>query len=386
MKRLQHTPELISLLKKAVGEDVDITDQFAVFESITLNDKPLPGKRGTMWEGAVATPLTLKQIADHINDGNHIPLVSDHDLSGSPKGRLFHAGLHYGDDGEFELRTLFYLDPTEALTASKIDAGSLDEVSISFLPTQYQCSECEFDYLGEEADFENLYTRTCDNGHTIGTDGVHVRMIGLDSLVETSLVARGAADKPKIVGKSASKLRPAVAQRLAAHGFEDVDRLIVRASLGEDKVDTSKLTADLVEAKTELGVLKASVSHIETARDTAVTRVGELEASLGERDTQITELQAELKTAKDASKAEEADAAVTFLQDVLTKLHTAKGEDVPADLPATVAELTASIKEKTADLTAILPVGGKGVGATGSDTDNKSRKPALLAGFKTNRS
>jgi hypothetical protein len=91
MKQLTMTAELSALIKKAVGEDVDPTN-FAVFETIALNTKPLPGKRGALFEGAVVQPITLKEMVDSINSGNHLPLIADHELMGAPKGRFFHAG------------------------------------------------------------------------------------------------------------------------------------------------------------------------------------------------------------------------------------------------------------------------------------------------------
>ena len=381
MKQLELTAELTTLIKSRVGEDTDLTG-IAVFEAITLNTKPLPGKKGTLWEAAVATPLTLRQIADHINGGGHIPLIADHELMGAPKGRVFSADLMYGDDGEFELRTLFYLDQTEAELIAKLNAGSLDEVSISFLPTQYLCSECDFDYLGDGANFENLYTRTCSNDHEIGKDGVHVRMVGLASLVEVSLVARGAADNPKIVGRSASKLAPASAQRLAARGFE-LDGLVCQASRGViEPMNTEKLTADLVEAKTEVGLLKAAaqtfdaqLSAANTARDEALEQVTSLTA---ERDN----LQTELSTAKAESKVEDHDAAVAYLTSVLTKLHTAAGETAE-NLPTSVAELTAAIDAKTAGLTALIPAGGATQETRGNSETDIAKVD--LSAFKTNR-
>jgi len=86
MKRLELTPELKQLIKDRVGEDVNL-DAIAVFESISLNNKPLPGKKGTLWEGAVATPLTLKQINDSIDSGKSIPLMLDHDVRAMPTTR-----------------------------------------------------------------------------------------------------------------------------------------------------------------------------------------------------------------------------------------------------------------------------------------------------------
>lgn len=386
MKQLELTDELIARIKANVGEDVNL-EGISVFEAITLNTKPLPGKKGTIWEGAVATPLTLQQIADKINSpGGHIPLISDHELMGAPKGRVFAAELMYGDDGEFEVRTLFYLDQTEGALVTKLNAGSLDEVSISFLPTQYQCSECDFDYLGEGANYENFYTRTCADGHEIGKDGVHVRMVGLAALVEVSLVARGAADKPKIVGRSASKLTSAPAQRLAAKGFE-LDGLVCRASAGVIKpMNTEKLTADLVEAKTEVGVLKAAASTFEaqltaanTARDEAVGQVAELTTKVGELETQL----AAATEAQPETKVEEHDAAVAYLTSVLTKLHVAAGETAE-NLPETVAGLTAAIDAKTNGLTALIPAGGVSTPAGGNTEDDNPAKVDLSA-FKTNR-
>jgi phage head maturation protease len=381
MKQLELTPELEARIKSAVGNDVDLTG-IAVFEAITLNTKPLPGKRGTLWEGAVATPLTLRQIADHINGGGHIPLIADHDLFGAPKGRVFAAELMYGDDGEFELRTLFYLDQTETTVITKINAGSLDEVSISFLPTQYQCSECDFDYLGEGSNFENLYTRTCSEGHKIGVDGVHVRMIGLASLVEVSVVARGAADNPKIVGRSSSKVAPASAQRLAARGFE-IDGLVCRASRGEDNVDLTKLTADLIDAKTKVGVLEAAAGQHEVQLTAATTRADGLQTQLTAAQERVTTLEAELTTAKEATREADATAAVTWLTASLTKLLAAAGKPTE-NLPTTVTELTAAIDAETKGLTAIIPAGGASEGARNANLSED--RPAVAVGaFKTRR-
>jgi hypothetical protein len=382
MKRLELTPELLQLIKDRVGPDVEL-DGIAVFESISLNNKPLPGKKGTFWEKAVATPLTLRQIADYLQAGNHIPLMMDHTMAGAPKGRVFEAGIDYSGDGEFELRTLFYLDKTETELATKIDAGVYDEVSVTFLPTSYLCSECDFDYLGEGANFENFYTRTCSEGHTIGTDGVHVRMVGLATLTELSLVARGAADKPKIVGRSASKLAPtsAPAQRLAARGFE-IDGLVCQASRGEDLVNTEKLVADLMAATSELATLKANagtheaaITAANTARDEALGQVTTLTA---ERD----DLQTQLTTATAENKTEEATAATTWLTASLTKLLTAAGKSVE-NLPTDVAALTAAIDAETKGLTALIPAGGASEGGSGSET--REAPKANLSAFTTRK-
>lgn len=362
MKQIPITPELSALIKERVDPDID-TSGLAIFEAIALNTKPLTGKNGTIFEKAVIAPVTLRQMADSIRNGNHLPLISDHQLMGEPKGRVFDADLFYGEGGDLQLRALFYLDPTEQDLITKLNAGSLDEVSVSFLPTQFLCSDCLWDYLGPEASWENMMSRTCANGHTIGEDGVHANLVGLSEFIELSLVARGAADNAKIVGRSQSKLQPAMFARLQARGF-DTESLIVRASKGEHEVsfDTNALITQLTESQASVidltrrhAAAEAQVTSLTAERDTAVARVAELET--------------ELSTAKQGSRADEAEAALAFLKDVRAKLAAAHKNEAQA--PETVAELIADIKTMTSDLTAILPTGGVSVELNGSDGEPK---------------
>lgn len=375
MKQLPMTPELSALIKKAVGNDVE-TDNLAVFETIALNDKPLVGKKNSLFEGAVVKPITLSQMVDSINSGNHLPLIADHELIGAPKGRFFHAGLEF-TGASVELRALFYLDPTETDLIAKLNAGSLDEVSVSFLSTQFLCSECGWDYF-QFGTSENIWERTCANEHKIGVNGTHGEMVGLSQFIELSLVARGAADKPKIVGRSDSKLLPASAMRLAAKGFE-IDGLVCRASAGEEVVnfDPSKLITDLAASQAQVITLTAD----KTAADGQVASLTATNTDLTGKVTtlegQVTQLTADLEAAK-ASPSNQADydAAIAYLGDVLTKVTVAAGGEAPATdaLPKTVADLTAAINEKTSNLTAILPVGGRS--QTERTTELAARIPA----------
>jgi predicted nucleic acid-binding Zn-ribbon protein len=206
-------------------------------------------------------------------------------------------------------------------------------------------------------------------------------MTGLADLIELSLVARGAASNPKIVGRSASKLAPAPAQRLAARGFE-IDRLVCQASRGEDQVDVSKLTADLIDAKTKVGVLEAAAATHETALTAANTRATELQTQLSAAQESVTRLEAELATAQGASKADEATAAVAWLTASLTKLLTAAKKPVE-NLPTDVAALTAAIDAETKGLTALIPPGG--ASEAGLEDTTEAKPAAALSAFKTHR-
>jgi hypothetical protein len=372
MKQLEMTPALSAMIKAAVGDDVD-TAGLAVFETIMLNTKPLPGKRGALFEQAVVQPITLKEMVDHINaQGGHLPLVSDHDLSGAPKGRLFHAALDF-EDASLTMRGLFYLDATEATLIAKLNAGSLDEVSVAFLSREFNCSECGWDYFGLGASPEHIWDRVCANGHQIGKGGVHGEMVGLNQFVETSLVARGAADKPKIVGKSQSKLAPEGLKLLAAKGFE-TDELVVQASLGaKDEITmdpNAALLTQLTTLSTDKGALTAQLTAANGQLTTANGEVTRLTGLVTERDATIATLTADkaaLEARPDASVAAEKDEAVTFLHEQLDHLMIAKGEQkLEGDARLkTVAALKAKIGELTANLTSILPVGGRSAGAGG---------------------
>jgi len=384
MKQLNMTPALSAMIKQAVGEDVD-PSQFAVFETIALNTKPLPGKRGTIFERAVVEPVTLKEMVDSINSGAHLPLIADHELLGAPKGRVFHAGLDVAGDGTLEMRSLFYLDPTEAPLIAKLNAGSLDEVSVAFMSKHLNCSACGWDYFGASSTSKNIVDRTCANGHAIGADGVHGEMFGLNQFIEMSLVARGAADKPKIVGKSQARLAPEGLQLLAANGFE-MDALVVQASAVK-KEDSSMsdaaitaLTAQLTSLSSDKGALTAQLSAAESARETATAEATRLTGAVAERDATIVTLTAErdqLAQRPEAGVATERDEAVTFLQEQVNHLLVASGKTkLEGDsLPSKIAELKAKISELTGNLTSILPVGGRANSAAGVGEVALSYKP-----------
>lgn len=384
MKQLPLTPKLKAMIQSAVGDEVDVSN-FAVFESISLNDKPLPGKRGTLFEKAVVSGATLRLMVESINEGNTLPLMQDHNTRGEPFGRVFHAGLNYSEDGTTELRTLFYVDPTEEQLIAKLNNGTYDEVSVSFLAEHILCSECGWDYRGEDATWENLLDLTCANGHKLGEDGIHARLVGLEQFTELSLVARGAADNPKIVGKSQSKLAPETEQRLAAQGFKEFDRLVCQASLGEDKVadvDFNKLIADLSDAR---GELKVRDKTIEGLNGQITTLTASVETITGERDAAVTakdEAETKLADAAKENKADEASAAVAYLGKVLKNVRIAAGKE-EGDVPETVAELTAAIDEETSKLTAILPVNGVSRGAPNDDED-KDAAPRDYSAFRVN--
>ena len=377
------TPALEAMLKQTLGQDVD-TSGMAVFEVIALNTLPLPGKDGTIWEQARVLPITLKEMVDHINGGKHVPLIADHELWGAPKGRAFHAGLDF-EDGALAMRMLFYLDSTEQTLITKLNAGSLDEVSVAFLSREFNCSECGWNYFSFGSD-ENIWSRTCGNGHKIGTNGVYAEMVGLKQFVELSLVARGAADSPKIVGKSEAKLAPEDALRLAANGFTNPNALVVEASRGKDTMDLTAALTQITNLSTDKGTLTANLASMTTERDNAQAEVTRLSGVVSERDATITSLTAERDEARNANggAVTEVAEAKALLGEQLDALCVALGEaKLEGDArPTTIAAFKTEIESRTGKLTAIIPTGGRSQGAGGDDAGQSKFSAVNPSAFK----
>jgi hypothetical protein len=380
MKELTKTPFITALLGKAVGSGVDVST-LHVYEVRATSTVALRGKSGTVWEKAKISPNTISQLARAVNE-DALPLMMDHDMRGSPFGKFFYAEAIPMDNGETELRGYVYVDSSEDKVLTKLNAGSIDEVSIQFKPQKMLCSECGFDYM--EAAAEDNYAPfiylKCDEDHKIGEDGVHVNLVGVEETMELSLVSRGAAKNSKIIPPSDAKLGQE-AQRLAAAGIK-LDDFYCTASasdLGEEEVDFEKFMAKLdtanqakEDAVVALGAEKAKVTS--------------LEADLASRDETITAITAErdalTQQVADASEAELDAEKIASLKVYVGKQFVAL-KALDGDTNATpldeVSDMLKFIDENEARLSALITPGGVTVGAGAGDDDKAGKeKNALL--------
>lgn len=373
MKQKPHTPFITNLLKKTVGEDAD-TGALPVFEVVATSARPL--KKKGLYDKAVISPITLAQMAQWVNR-EAIPLMQDHNMEGAPKGKFFYAEMRQ-DSGVPELRGLFYVDPSETEIVSKANTGTLDEVSVGFLPSSIKCSQCKWDYMAalRGGDYEPLLTLTCKNGHKLNKDGVHAMVDGLEDFMELSVVSRGAAPNSKIIGNDNAKLGEHV-EKLAASGFDVSDLyLTASASEGVEEVDLSELVTKLSDAQANVLVVTARAETAETALQAANDRATTAEA-------RVTELETELAAAQEATAPTEDAAALGAAQDFLSKQYTAvltAAGVTEITVPDTVAELIAGIEDHRAKLSAILPVGG--VALSANHQEDKTEVPANLSAFK----
>lgn len=392
MKQLQKTPFVSSVLRAIVGSDVDI-DSLAVFEATATSTIPLRGKDGTIHEKAVIAPHTLSALAELANNEG-APLMMDHNMDGSPFGKFFYGQVMPQENGHTELRSLFYVDSTEDKLIAKMDAGTVDEVSIAFLPEKMNCNQCGFDYMAalKDGDVLPLITRECENGHKIGVDGTHIILNGVQELLELSVVSRGAAKNSKIIGQSESKLGMD-GQRLAAKGL-DINELYVTATAtnegSNDMSDITTLVTQLSDTKGDLKValadrarLEEELSEAKGARSAADKRVTELEAELATARQEADEAPSAEEKQEAKQDKEDKDKAKTFLSAQYEAVMLASGKTKDEiTVPETVAELIAGIEEHKAELSALFPIGGKSVGAA---DDNREVVSGNLDHFKTRR-
>lgn len=367
MKRISLTPEIETHLRRSLGADADLS-QHVVFEAIALNTLPLRKSHPIYKDARMDTGVLYEMAMALVAESRPVQIM--HDKEVLPVGRVFH-----GEVADNELRVLFFIDPSEASTISKIENGTVDQVSVSVLTKQILNSVSGFDYLGPDADFEHFFSGTDNDGNTIGKDGCYARLVGLDSFFEMSLVGQGGARNARIVGRDESYFGSSY-QKLAANGIDpSVFVLAASATPKEPEMDLTELVAKLTSKEVEL--------HDATKSNETLT------AELTAAKTKIEELQAELDALKSNEQVdvegltEERDNAVGALKNVATVLLTASGK-LDAELPETTAELAALIEETKTSLAAKIVAGGVALSADHSEARGAAEYSATTA-FRVNR-
>ena len=349
-KQVEKTEGLIAELRRSVADPNLDTSTFAVFETRLISTEAVTQKG--FHDGARLSRATLAEMSDFINtEGATLPLQLMHKTD-LPVGRVFSSRLAETELGETELIGLFYIPNTDEKKTNliaDIESAIIDEVSVGVLTKHAFCSECNFDYFGDEANISHLWDLTCDEGHTIGEDGVHVRLVGLDTFAELSLVNRGAGKDAKIRSKDKHKIQfsQESIKRLAASGMP------VEAHYFST---TSKLTNQMVGDKDMPGIEVAEFAAINKS-------LGKAEVELSQANTEIDKLKASLET-----KTTELKEAVALQETGLTELKASK-EKVDAELKS-VSDLVSG------DLKAALVASGE------AEDKVPTELPAMLAMIK----
>ena len=381
-KRLDITPKISAAIARSTDDSVD-PNTVAVYETISMNTLPIH-KKGSIFHGATATESLLKQMADFVNaPGGFVPLHNNHDQGMElPVGRVFAGESRQTETGTTELRTLFYLPLSEDKLIGKIESGTVEEVSVGVQPKHLNCSECGFDYMGPEATFDNFWNQTCNNDHTIGENGVHLNLVGLDRFYEQSIVSLGAAHKAKMQPRAKALIGvEQYAERLAATGIAPEATVLFASPTKEEleAMDISTLVAELTTAKANNQVndaaIKAANDTIATLTKTNKDLQDRIEALEAAADTKLPEVQAQLE----ASQKTLAD-ATDVMRTEAVRLSTAAGLEQPAD-DATIATLSGAITTARAKLATMIPVGGVSLRSETGSGDQAAYASALS--FKT---
>ena len=355
-KAIDATAEILAQIERVTGTAVTAED-IVVFEAAVMNTRPL-NKMGSIFHEGRASEDMLRQMAAALNSGEEsVPLHTLHSQGYElPIGKVFEGEVTKAADGEAELHAMFYVPKSEASMVEKINLGIIDEVSVGVKAKALLCSKCGFDYFGADATWENLYSQTCENDHTVGVDNTHVKLIGLDKWMELSLVSRGAASKPKILGRTKQIMSKETYDRIAADGLPPEAMMLFTAS------DEKKETPMDPEVKAQLD-----------AFGTQLTQLTTLVAALAPKEPTAEELAAlaaaEAEAAAEALKLSEQEAALK------TELETAK---------ARIVELEAGVqtpKDGVTLDTSGIPVGGVAASAI-EDAKKVAARPAISA-FKT---
>ena len=402
-KQLEKTAEVIEALKTSLDNpDID-TSNWSVFEARMLSTEAISQKG--FHDGARVSQSTLIEMAEYVNTkGTVVPLQTMHETRGNlPVGRVFQAAVRDMPNGEAELVGRFYIpsdgvDGEQTKLINNIEASLIDEVSVGLISKKVLCSECDFDYFSEDADLINIITMTCDNEHTIGENGTHIRLVGMDTFAELSLVGRGAAKNAKILSKAnrSRSLSQETVERLAASKLP-AEAYIFTASFKMDTPNSNQPNQGDQQMSNTLETTLASTSkalgkvELELAQATNIVtdlnnQITTLQESITAKDVEITDLKASvdveittLQATNTALETKLADASEVVLGDLKAALIATgeKEEDIPEDLSA----MLSNIKEKGLKLHQLFGVDGtsKDVKTSREEDDNSSRQ---LLNFK----
>lgn len=354
MKQITRTPDLDARLRASFGPDAQISS-LVVFEAIAANTMKLR-KTGGIYQGARMSESLLAEMAASVKQES-VPFHMMHNTSTEPVGRVF-DGRVVGE----ELYVQFAINrETQAKLVSDINAGVVDQVSVGILSQKLLCSECGWDYLGADANYENFWDLTCANGHTIGKDGVHVRLVGLSAWLETSGVGKGAVQGARIIGDH--------------HSVFEQRRLAANIGVSPLKLACIASPETITPEPTNIMELHQLIADLTTAKAEGIT----LTAQLAAATAQVAELTAQLATERAANKVDptQLEAATKMLTDICRRSMIATGDQSPT-VPSDIAGLVATITDRQAKLSAMIPVGGRSLPA---DQDTQKPVPANLTAY-----
>jgi hypothetical protein len=401
-KTVAITPQIEEWIRGAMNDPEFDTSKVSVFEAYLVSTRPIQ-KRGSIFDKGRIQPGVLRAMAEWVANGNAVPIHTLHNDEMLPVGRAFYAQTEELDDGEYALRGLFYIDNSEEDLVQKVNNGTVDEVSVGLSTEKILCSECDFDFKGDEADIINILEQTCENGHTMGRDGAHVRMVGFDRWLETSLVSRGASQNSKILSRAKQALGKEERERLAANGVApEATILVATSNIQEDDMANGKegggSEGRAASSDLNLNGLIDQVTDLKADNKAKDGKISDLEASVSKKDEEIATLKSErddLQSKLENTDTEGLQAKLDETNKVVEQAHEKLKEHAHAALVAsghtevdvsqkTVAELIEAIESTGLKLHQIAGAEGRSTEASSGD-DDKNKKRQIASAFTTRK-
>lgn len=373
-KQIEITDDVRAAFISKFGDDTDINN-FYIFECKAISTEPV--HQATIYDGAVMSPSLVASMADRINNtdeniGIHI-MHNDDDLN---IGRVFKARLGVLDNGAtamYACCALINNDDNKSVI-ERIENNVLDEVSVSVVPEHAKCSECDFDYMSDDAGFDNWFDRTCPNGHTIGVDGCHLELDGLKSFSEISVVNRGAAHNAKILSrKKRSLFSEGELSKFAASGTSPEFFVATFNNKMENTMDAKDSNVTALSAE-EVSAMQSELAELKQKLDLS-EKVKSLEASLSAKEAEYAETDAAQKAeiedlkGKLAAAEENEKKTLEFLQSEVKKVALAAGKK-DVEIPSDLGGISAMLSENQQLLASLIPAGGVSEGVK-YGADNK---------------
>lgn len=344
------TDQITAALKRGVKDPSFDTSRVEVFEASFTTSRPL--NTGGLFRLGRITKTGLDEMAAHLNgEGNAVPMHIEHNLGYGltkeylPIGKAFAASVVRADDGEYELRGYFYVDKEEHEDlVNKIESSAISELSIQAGWDRAISNKSGFNFL-EKGNEDYAWDRTDNEGNRLGDDGHHVMISGLNKFYEVSLVGRGAAPGARIHAQRTFNLA-------AASTHDALATMTTLSAAPVESGDVTALTARVETLTTEKTALSTELETLKTEKTSLAATVATLTESATRHEGVVTALKADVKKASD-----ELAEVATLLREHAQAAAVAAGLTLKDD--ATVAEMSALIKEASVKLHTLVPEGGR---------------------------
>lgn len=371
-KQLESTEDLLEQIERVTKTSVS-ADDISIFEAAAASTRP-QNKSGSMYDKSVMTRGMLSDMVDQLNSGEKaVPLHTLHNQGGElPIGRVFHGYVKDEIDGSATLIARFYIGKSNKDLIENINLGVIDEVSVGLLPSSAKCSKCGWDYMGEDAGFEHLFSQTCENGHTIGEDGVHLQLTGVQDWTELSLVSRGAADKPKILSRAKEVMPAEEYDRMAASGKPAEAVMLFATNKMEIPMDDDKPTSGETVEFDFSGAFEGLTATLTSLLENVDKLTASAEGVEG----------VAIQAAEEEPNTEELETVKAQLADAEARIAEFEEQEQKAAAEAAAEAEGAAEEHEPLTAQANLPAGGLAASAV-TDAGKKSTPPVVSAVFKS---